>query len=988
MRKNHKRSILINALCFFLIFACLIAVAPNAFGQFYFGRNKVQYNQFDWHILETEHFDIYYYPEMEELAQIGAAYAEESYLYLENKFNHNILQRIPLIFYATHAHFQETNTIPYLVPEGVGGFFEFLKGRVVVPANGSISQFKHVIRHELVHVFTHSKANRVLKDHKMLNHPGLPLWFVEGLAEYWSIGWDSQAEMFLRDAVLNNYLFPLSRIYQISGSFLMYKEGQSILKYMSETYGDEKILQIIDNLWVSRQFSDVIKLTFGFDYKDFDEKWGYFLKKQSYPLLEDNDSATITTREVTREGINIMPAYCEVNGSPHVAFISNRTGYSNIYLAPMNGGEKPSKAEILVAGERSSEFESFHLLSSKLDVNDSHELAFISKSGENDLLYIYDLDKREIKEHFHFEKLVSLFSPAWSPDGSKIAFAGLAFSGKCDLYVYDRPSGSLTRLTNDYYDDRDPAWSPNGKLLAFSSDRGSTSEKGYYNLFLYDLNAGSIRYATHGDFNDQAPQWSPDGNYLTFASDRSGTFNIWFAQVTGETSGNLLAGVNGKSVSDAPLDPGSITTNYIVSTFTEDANLRQVTHFTTGAFTPTWANKGDMLFTAFENFSFQIHLIEGVNQLFESARTIAKDSLEVPSQPIAFAKLSGINEARSFKYKPKYDLDIAQSQITQDPIFGTSGGMQLAVSDMLGNYQYFFLLYNTARTRDEFLESFNFAVSRVNLSHRINYALGAYHFAGRFYNLYDSWFWERRYGGFGALSYPFSRFQRVEASLNVRFSDKEWYFNGYRRKALLVSNFVSYIKDNSLWGPSGPIDGERINLTFGNTLDIAHSNVNFLTAIADYRHYFRLSTQVTHAVRLWTQINNGKESTPFFMGGSWDLRGYRFWRLWGTKVALVSNEIRFPFINQFMINFPFGGLAFSSIRGAAFVDMGNAWDDKLDNILGSTGFGVRLLFGGVLVLRFDVGRKFVLQDAEHFYQMKNLEFDKRWFTQFFFGWDF
>ena len=132
----------------FVFLFVLFIVGQNAHGQYYFGRNKIQYNNFEWYVLKTEHFDIYYYPEMRELAEIGAAYAEETYHLLEDKFNHNILRRIPLIFYATHAHFQETNTIPYIVPEGVGGFFEFLKGRVVVPANGSVSQFKRVLRHE------------------------------------------------------------------------------------------------------------------------------------------------------------------------------------------------------------------------------------------------------------------------------------------------------------------------------------------------------------------------------------------------------------------------------------------------------------------------------------------------------------------------------------------------------------------------------------------------------------------------------------------------------------------------------------------------------------------------------------------------------------------------------------------------------------------------------------------------------------------------
>ena len=164
--------------------------------------------------------------------------------------------------------------------------------------------------------------------------------------------------------------------------------------------------------------------------------------------------------------------------------------------------------------------------------------------------------------------------------------------------------------------------------------------------------------------------------------------------------------------------------------------------------------------------------------------------------------------------------------------------------------------------------------------------------------------------------------------------------------------------------------------------------VNFFTIIADYRRYFRLSTRITHAVRLMTMFNHGKESTPFFMGGSWDLRGYGFWRVNGTKIALASNELRFPFIDRFIINFPFGRLGFSSIRGAAFVDVGNGWTDELLFLRGSTGFGIRFRFGGVLVLRFDFGRRFTMNDPQRFYDFNEIDFQKGWFRQFFFGWDF
>jgi len=216
---------------------------------YYFGRNKVQYTDFDWHVLTTEHFDIYYYPEMKELAERGAFLAEESYNSLEEKFNHNVAGRIPLIFYSSHLHFQQTNITPGFIPEGIGGFFEFFKGRVVIPYNGSMSDFRHVIRHELVHVFTHSKINRVLLDHRITQDRLPPLWFIEGLAEYWSNDWDIQAEMVMRDAVVTNYLVPLDDMDRIYGSFLMYKEGQGILRYISDRYGEEKILFFMESFW-------------------------------------------------------------------------------------------------------------------------------------------------------------------------------------------------------------------------------------------------------------------------------------------------------------------------------------------------------------------------------------------------------------------------------------------------------------------------------------------------------------------------------------------------------------------------------------------------------------------------------------------------------------------------------------------------------------------------------------------------------------------
>ncbi|HTR78242.1 MAG TPA: hypothetical protein VMH39_09035, partial [Gemmatimonadaceae bacterium] len=138
----------------------LPAVAVSQTGSF--GENKIQYRGFDWRVLRGEHVDLYYYPEEEELGRVALAYAEESYGVLQRRFTHHPTHRIPLIIYASHTDFEQTNVLPFVPPEGLLGVTEFLKQRVALPFDGSYADFRHTIRHELVHVFQLSLTNQVL----------------------------------------------------------------------------------------------------------------------------------------------------------------------------------------------------------------------------------------------------------------------------------------------------------------------------------------------------------------------------------------------------------------------------------------------------------------------------------------------------------------------------------------------------------------------------------------------------------------------------------------------------------------------------------------------------------------------------------------------------------------------------------------------------------------------------------------------------------
>jgi Tol biopolymer transport system component len=603
----------------------------------------------------------------------------------------------------------------------------------------------------------------------------------------------------------------------------------------------------------------------------------------------------------------------------------------------------------VIEGDKTDEFEAFHLFQSKMDISREGKLAFVSKSGENDALHLYDVKNDRLLNSYHFKDLVVIGSPSWAPDGKRLVLSAVDKSGNNDLYVWDTEKEILNRLFNDPYDDRDPSWSPDGKRIVFSSDRNSFGIRGKYNLFMYDFEKKNISYLTYGDAIYSSPVWSADGRALLFTCDESGSRNIWMMRFDSSDA--------------AP------------------KTMRRLTSFTTAAFDPAWADSS-MVFAAFEDFSYQLRRLDNAYQIYDSSTAIynfESFSHDVPWTPNS---LAGATERHSIKYKGDYSLDIAQSEIATDPVFGTAGGAFLSMSDLLGNEQYYFLLYNTAQSQDELLSSFNIAISRVSLQQRANYAYGVYRFSGRRYDLLvdpDNYFYETDFGGYFALSYPISRFHRIETVTSLSNSERELQTDIIPRQALFLSNSISYIQDNSLWGPSGPVDGSRFMLTLSYTSDVQYSNANYYSAIFDYRRYIYLGGRSAYASRYWLFYNDGKESRRFFMGGSWDLRGYPRFSIRGKKLWLTSQELRFPFLDQLGLRFPFGGISFVGLRGALFFDAGNAWDDAYEETFASTGFGIRMNLGGYLVLRYDFGKRI---------ENNFTTLEKDIFTQFFFGWDF
>jgi len=927
---NFRKSIIV-------ITVILMAMPGVLSAQFYFGKNKVNYETFDWSILETDHFKVYFHDQARWLAEITAYYVEDSYDFLENKFNHHIFKKTPLIIYSSPNYFTQTNVIPQILPENVAGFTEFYKGRMVVPFDGSIYEFLRVVQHELVHVFTYSKLGSVLRDHKKLTLYGPPLWFTEGIAEYWSRPWSSEADMMIADLMISGSFIDYDNIYAISGTFLMYKVGESLCKFIAERYGEDKLLLIFENWWKHKSFERVVSYTTGRELKDIFRDWQYHLKKTYFPTLAESDYPERFSELQSERGFFVKPIIAEYHTDTGIVqelvYKANQLGYSGIYKRALNG--RKSEEKVVLKGERSSKFESLHLMRSSISANRLGELVFASRNHDRDALYFLDLESGDVERTRKFEGLISVVSPSISADGSRVAFAGARKDGRFDLYIYDVSRDRLERCTNDFYNDRNPAFHPDGSKLAFVSDRGAYGEDGYTNIFELDLETKAVTQITFGKHNDLSPSYSSDGKWLLFSSDRGGRTNIHAIDSSGA--------------------------------------MYKIGNTLTGCFDPRFSpNDSLIVFSAFQEYGFQIYTMPFEDSLMRPFEREQPVYASWEPETVSGHFISGIVE-----YETDYSLDIAQSAVAYDVVYGSAGGVQVGLSDMLGNSRYHFLVFNTAQERSSFFSSFNVAATYLNTEHRLNYAYGLYHFYDEYDDPAEGLFAERIYGGMGSISYPFSKFKRFETRLFVRKSEKELFFPGTFRNAVLTTLYLSYVKDNSIWDYTGPLDGSRYIITAGFSYDLKSSSAFNRLFMVDLRKYFRLGKYSAFATRAWYYTSGGKEPQRLYFGGSWSLRGFDHREWYKRNIFLLSNELRFPLINRLHIGLPVGAIGFTGIRGAIFADVGSAWGDEFDQLYGAFGLGARVALGYFLVLRFDFTR--------------TTDFEKispSWDFDFWFGWNF
>ena len=915
---------------------------------FSFGQNKIQYRKLDWRILRGPHVDLYYYPAEADLAPAALAYAEASYDTLAVQFGHDVAERIPLVVYASHTDFEQTNILPFTPPEGLLGATDFLKRRVSLPFRGSFAEFRHTLRHELVHVFQLDLLSEAYLQAPRHSRFNFPLWWTEGLAELWSSGQDARDEMVMRDLTLSGRLPPLKQLTWVT-SGIVYPLGGQIQRWLADTYGDWRVAVMYKEQNRHDTFEAALRAVYGRTLDQLSDEFQLAMRRRYYPSVDSLAPLTVLGREVAE--LAVKPTFLpDTNGgSGGVVYVSPATGYVTIYRRGLDGGH----AQTVVTAGRSAEMESFHPFDSKMDASRPGLLLFVARHGDRDALVIWDLERNEVSGRYQFPQLVSLLSPHWMPDGRSIVLSGLSESGVSDLYRIHLPEGTLEPLTADRYQDLDPTPDPDGRRIAFASDRASAGLEGAANLFLLDLDSARVTPLTAGRWKDESPDWAADGR-IYFTSDRDGVLNVFSVDTLGEG--------------------------------------RRETSAWTGAFDGVPLPDGTgLLVGGFHDLSWNLYRYP-VDTLARQERF----TLEPPDSVghwswLAAGDTAGSVIASREPYRSRMTLDFAAGDAVLIPGYGGAQGAYFVMSDLLGDN----LLFGSVgsfqgRRLGSILSNINASAVYLNRSRRVNWGFGAFRTKGRNFEgdrfvAYD----ETAHGVLGLLRYPLSRFSRVEGTFVAEHSDRVDFtlpVDEPRRVGWIASHFLSYVHDNSLWVNSGPIDGGRFSLTAGLSNDFSNSRFDSYLVSADWRRYFRLGRRTAWALRGYGFYSGGDRPRRTNIGGTLALRGYpQFGYIVGSEAWMANQELRFPLLTHLTLGTPLGDLDLPEIQGAFFTDVGKAqFGSGIDrDVIGSYGVSLRLALGPLAVLRFDVGRRFSSDDFRGY----GLDRDQReaGFVSFFFG---
>jgi hypothetical protein len=872
--------------------ALVLALAVSAPVRAQFGQNKITYKSFDWQVYQAPHFDIHYYPEAEPFLEEIVSHAESAYLKISRALDHELRYRVPLVVYKTHGEFQQTNILLSEVGAAVGAFSEPLQNRMVVPIDQPPEKLYQLISHELVHIFEYSIFYDGYLGRMFRSNP--PGWLMEGLASYLADDEDNLDRMWIRDAVVNGGL-PTVQSLSVP-TFAAYRYGHAIFDFIEQEHGSEGLRSFLfeyRKVLLTNNVEKAIKETFGYDVDTFNRNFDRYLRRKYYPVLLEKKSPDDYGKEIglKKPGLPTLSPTISPSGEL-LAALGNPGRELDLLVLSVEGGKKVRN---LTKGYSNSyRYLVTEVFDGKRDLSWSptadHVAVFARRENKWPLLVFNAVNGKRVRE-IVLEDIVECASPAFSPDGKRVAFEGNR-GGVVDIFEVDLETKQVRNLTQDDFFDANPWYSKDGKTLVYNRRIGT-----FWKIFTVDLaDPEKKAQLTFGRASDIQPALSRDGNTIYFSSDRGehGVFNIHSLDLA-------------------------------------TAEVRQYTDVVGGCFAPVEMaeRSGDrnLIFAAYYEGTFRLYRVP----LKDPEQTIAAQERftePIEAEPFEPPLSLRVDEPQKSPYKLKWDIEppFVSVGVTDDGTFLSDAA--IGFSDLMGNHR----IQIVSSTVEDFA---NLNVLYYNLKRRFNWGGTIFDFRDFFLRETASGTIDRdrinRLTGANAfIQYPISRHYRVDTTLGV-LENAQDFITGFdnlgnpnfiRFTDRFASLNVALTGDTTRYQSYYPIQGKRFRLS---SWYAPHLSGDIDGDITEHRFDFRAYKQMTRrslfAFRVSSIYNTGDRENSYGFGGINQLRGFEYRDFIGSRIAWTNIEFRFPLVD--VLAFPVFPLF--QIRGFFFLDAGAAW---------------------------------------------------------------
>jgi len=894
----------------------------------YFGKNNVHYDKFEWSIYTTDHFEIYYYPALEQHLERIAGYAESAYQQISADLKHDLSFKVQLILFKTHSEFEQENIDPGAAQEGVGAFAEPVRQRIVAPIDDPPDRLYGLIVHELTHQFEFDIIPQGLI------RRSVPLWVNEGLSDYERGQWEPIDLMQVRDAAVADIIPKMTELEGYGGggpSRLIYNLGHAVFEFIEAKFGKEGIRQFLFSLRKSviGGGEDAYEEALRMKKDEFDQNFERYLKDRFKPFRDKERPADYgrdlsPNKEKTHyaEALSIAPspsgdliAVVTANRKDQeldIILVSSKDG--SIVRNLTNGFDKDMGFDHLVQLGVDQMANPWMAWSPKGD-----RLAYFVRTEKERTLIVQNVLTRKIEERIPMKSVDEPESPSFAPDGRTIAFDALR-NAVGDIFTIDLETKAVTNITDDAFADRAPTYSQDGSFMVYTA-RVSGNEK----LFRYDFATKKKTQITFGTQDETGAQFIDD-HTLVFASTATdpavplepevakngNIFNIWTLDLkTGELA--QYTDAVGGNWSPIVLSEGKTNRIAFVSYFKNEYSIR------------TLERKEPLHTAASADFGSPGPIIDFVPAL---QHTLVKEN----------QRKKGAFEKMFLEGRPPVNVGVTNN----GDIFG---GTQISFGDVLGDKQVNLYAASISQYR-------TLSLSYVDLSRRFQFALQGFSQTQFFYGQVGGYFYDPSFAPllsrddaiatrtqrgaslFGI--YPFNRYRRVELSGGVIQLDEQYadpalqqYTQDYQtalygrtvlRNGTLVPIGAAFVSETTVFREFGPLAGSTMRLAYDTSPKIGPL-LSRQTFDGDIRHYSRIGSTGVFATRLRGFKSLGDFPDFQYFGGNSELRGYDYLQFAGQNIVFANAELRFPLIEAALT--PIGVIG--GIRGVFFAGIGGAW---------------------------------------------------------------